>query len=57
VNLHLSDGAVAGQEVFHVHLHVIPRNRGDGFGLRALPRTPNRTILDSTAAVIRGALN
>ena len=28
VNLHLSDGAVAGQEVFHVHLHVIPRNRG-----------------------------
>ncbi|MER2221811.1 MAG: HIT family protein [Rhodococcus sp. (in: high G+C Gram-positive bacteria)] len=57
VNLQLSDGAVAGQEVFHVHLHVIPRNRGDGFGLRALPRTPNRAILDSTAAVIRGALN
>ena len=33
VNLSLADGAVAGQEVFHVHLHVIPRYAGDGFGL------------------------
>ncbi|MGC0362386.1 histidine triad (HIT) family protein [Rhodococcus sp. 27YEA15] len=56
VNLHLSDGAAAGQEVFHVHLHVIPRNRGDGFGLRAQPRTPRRAVLDSTATVIRETL-
>lgn len=56
VNLHLSDGAVAGQEVFHVHLHVIPRRRGDGFGLRAVPRSANRTVLDGTAAAIRDAL-
>jgi histidine triad (HIT) family protein len=34
VNLFLADGTVAGQEVFHVHLHVIPRFEGDGFGLR-----------------------
>lgn len=56
VNLHLSDGAVAGQEVFHVHVHVIPRNRGDGFGLRGQPRTPNRAVLNSTAAAIRDSL-
>jgi len=33
VNYLMSDGAAAGQEVFHVHLHVIPRYRNDGFYL------------------------
>jgi diadenosine tetraphosphate (Ap4A) HIT family hydrolase len=37
VNLHLADGSAAGQEVFHLHLHVIPRWRGDGAGLRRPP--------------------
>jgi histidine triad (HIT) family protein len=26
----LADGEAAGQEVFHVHLHVFPRFQGDG---------------------------
>ncbi|MEZ5151364.1 HIT family protein [Rhodococcus zopfii] len=56
VNLFLADGEAAGQEVFHVHLHVIPRRHGDGFGLRAVPRSPNRTVLDGTAAAIRNTL-
>jgi len=34
VNLHLADGAVAGQSVFHAHLHLIPRYQDDGFGFR-----------------------
>lgn len=29
-NLMLSDGTVAGQEVMHSHLHIVPRFRGDG---------------------------
>lgn len=29
-NLILNDGAVAGQGVPHVHIHVIPRSPGDG---------------------------
>ena len=33
VNLFLAAGEAAGQEVFHVNLHVIPRFEGDGFGL------------------------
>lgn len=32
VNLFLADGKVAGQEVPHVHLHIIPRFSKDGFG-------------------------
>jgi diadenosine tetraphosphate (Ap4A) HIT family hydrolase len=33
VTLLVTDGAAAGQEVFHTHLHVFPRYRLDGFGL------------------------
>ena len=53
-NLFLADGVLAGQEVFHVHLHVIPRTQRDGFGLRAnRPRQPDRHELDATAEQIR----
>lgn len=34
VNLFMADGEEAGQEIFHSHLHVIPRFSGDGFGFR-----------------------
>jgi len=34
VNFLLADGAAAGQEVFHVHLHVLARYAGDGFGFK-----------------------
>ncbi|OGN94386.1 MAG: hypothetical protein A2Z71_09355 [Chloroflexi bacterium RBG_13_50_21] len=34
VNLFLADGRAAGQEVLHVHLHVVPRFIGDGHHLR-----------------------
>lgn len=33
INLFLADGKAAMQEVFHAHLHVIPRYAEDGFGL------------------------
>jgi histidine triad (HIT) family protein len=56
-DLFLADGVLAGQEVFHVHLHVIPRTEGDGFGLRAKRprRPPDRAGLDATAERIRQA--
>ena len=56
VNLFLAEGAVAGQEVPHVHLHVIPRFKGDGFGLHFAAdygTLPQRDDLDRVAAVIR----
>jgi histidine triad (HIT) family protein len=59
VNLFLADGAAAGQEVFHVHLHVIPRFKGDGFGFRFgsdYNRPPDRDQLDQAAAAIRQGL-
>ncbi len=56
VNLLLSDGAAAGQEVFHTHLHVIPRTTGDGFTVSADFRSPDRSSLELWAAAVRAAL-
>ena len=59
INLLLADGEAAGQEVFHVHLHVLPRFAGDGFGLTFADRymqLPPRSALDETAEKIRAAL-
>jgi diadenosine tetraphosphate (Ap4A) HIT family hydrolase len=56
VNMFLADGVAAGQEVFHVHLHVIPRNPGDGFRLKARPRTPGRGDLEASAERVRQAI-
>ena len=59
VNLFLADGEAAGQRVFHVHLHVLPRFRADGFGFRFGPQydnPPGRVALDETAAAVRRAL-
>lgn len=59
INLFLADGEAAGQEVFHVHLHVVPRYTGDGLGLRFGPdygNRPPRAELDEMADKIRRAL-
>jgi histidine triad (HIT) family protein len=59
INLLLADGEAAGQEVFHVHLHVLPRYLGDGFGHRFPPHygsRPAREELDNVAATIRTSL-
>lgn len=56
VNLSLADGEAAGQEVFHVHLHVFPRFVGDGFGLKLpphYPQLPPREALDTVAVSIK----
>ena len=33
-NVLQNNGAIAGQEVSHVHFHIIPRSEGDGLGYR-----------------------
>ncbi len=59
-SLYLADGESAFQEIFHIHMHVIPRFRGDGFGLKLGPdygRKPERKELDLIAERIRNAIN
>ena len=57
VNFFLADGAAAGQEVFHVHLHVFARFPGDGFGLRHPPdyAVRPREELDAAASALQQA--
>ena len=59
INFFLADGAAAGQEVFHVHLHVFPRYVEDGFRLVLPPAyslKPERRELDELAGKIRNML-
>ncbi len=55
LNLVVNSGSAAGQDVFHYHIHIIPRYKNDGFDI-PLPfpgsTMPDRTVLDATAARI-----
>ncbi|MFN2399341.1 MAG: HIT family protein [Gemmatimonadaceae bacterium] len=55
MNLIVSSGAAAGQDVYHFHVHLIPRRQGDNFTVH-LPfdgsSAPDRTKLDAMAARI-----
>jgi histidine triad (HIT) family protein len=54
LNLISSSGAVAEQTIYHVHLHVVPRWRNDGFGKIWPPKTGMKEkIKDDIARRIR----
>ena len=60
VNLYLADGAAAGQDVFHSHLHVIPRFQGNpgSFHLQVdSSAAVSRDELDVQAEAIRSSLD
>lgn len=55
-NVWTANGQAAGQEIFHLHLHVLPRFGDDTFGLRfpkGYPQAATREELDAMAAEIR----
>jgi len=60
MNLVVNSGEAAGQNVFHYHVHLIPRRVGDGFDI-PLPfpssEMPDRTFLDAMAARIISAMH
>jgi histidine triad (HIT) family protein len=59
MNIVVNSGSAGGQDVFHYHVHVIPRREGDGFDI-PLPfagsQMPDRTVLDMNAARVIAAL-
>lgn len=55
-NVWTANGKVAGQEVFHCHLHILPRFEDDSFGLRfpkSYPQEAERGELDRLGDRIR----
>lgn len=60
VNLFLADGQAANQDVAHIHLHILPRFRGDSFkGLLGQNecQLPTRAELERTAEAIKSILD
>lgn len=56
-NVWTANGAAAGQEIFHLHLHLLPRYERDAFGLRfpkGYPAEAGRDDLEAMAEAIRG---
>lgn len=53
INLFLADGEAAFQEIFHLHMHVFPRYKGDPFKIEAdWGIQPPREVLDRVARLI-----
>ncbi|MFC6592013.1 HIT family protein [Deinococcus lacus] len=55
-NLWMANGSAAGQDVFHAHMHVFPRLKGDNFRVEVTWPQPPRSELDKVAGRIRAAL-
>ncbi|HOW14090.1 HIT family protein [Methanosarcina sp.] len=57
-NIGINNGEAAGQEVPHVHVHVIPRKKGDGGrGIKSIVwAEPDRSNLEDIAEKIRKKL-
>ncbi len=56
-NLLQSNGKDAGQEIFHAHMHIIPRFADDGFRFRFNAQQPGRSALNEKAAEIKSHLD
>jgi len=56
INWLLCDGPDAGQEVPHIHLHVIPRRKGDGLRFGGKGSKTERADLDDWASRIETCL-
>ena len=56
VNIIMNNGSVAGQEIFHAHMHVIPRIPDDGFYLTPPVATYGENEMPEMAARLKDAI-
>lgn len=52
-NIVQNNNEVAGQSVFHFHMHLIPRYEGDGQHILWKPTEPNADVLKSIAESLK----
>lgn len=46
VNILQNNGEAAGQSVFHLHMHIIPRYKEDTVNIKWNPTVPDESLLD-----------
>ncbi|HWA39883.1 MAG TPA: HIT family protein [Burkholderiales bacterium] len=56
LSVYQANGKAAGQTVFHIHLHLVPRHEGDGMALSWPVKNPPRERLEEYAARIRDGI-
>lgn len=57
-NLGVNNGKAAGQEIFHVHIHIIPRYSNDGGGsMKSVAHFKGKETLEQIAAKLRPAFS
>ena len=56
LSVYQANGAAAGQTVFHLHIHLVPRYEGDGMALTWPVKNPPREKLADDAEQIRAKL-
>jgi histidine triad (HIT) family protein len=56
LSVYQANGAAAGQTVFHLHIHLVPRHEGDGMALTWPLKNPPREKLAEYAQKIRAKL-
>ena len=56
LSVYQANGAAAGQTVFHLHIHLVPRYEGDGMALTWPVKNPPREKLEEAATKIRASM-
>jgi histidine triad (HIT) family protein len=56
LSMYQANGKLAGQTVFHYHVHLVPRRRQDGMKIDWPARNPAREALEADADAIRRKL-
>lgn len=57
MNIVQNNGTIAGQTVFHFHMHLIPRYEGDTVNIGWVPGTVDAEVLAELSETISKALN
>lgn len=53
INILQNNGELAGQTVFHLHMHIIPRYKDDSILIKWNPTAPDEALLDSLSEKLR----
>ena len=56
MNILQNNGEVAGQSVFHLHIHLIPRYKDDNLTIKWTPGTSNDVLADDLMEAIQKAI-